>query len=70
MTNIALRSVPDDQEEEEDNWGKNRDLEKDIEEDNWELHPNVEPYLPFKYVPGKPDRVKKSQRFFRDEEMK
>ena len=35
-----------------------------------ELHPEVATYAPFKYKPGKPDRVKKVLRFFATEEEK
>lgn len=35
-----------------------------------ELHPEVVEHAPFKFKPGKPDRVKKVLRFFAGEEAK
>ena len=71
MTNKALRSVPINEEEEEQKLLRESQFDKPEEPDVvFELHPEVEPFVPFKYVPGRPDRVKKVQRFFSDEHYK
>ena len=54
------------------------DVEKDEDEEQSEsstgtvdeMHPDVPTYAPFKFKPGKPDRVKKVLRFFAEEEEK
>lgn len=68
MTIEALRAVPVHQ---MDDLKKKRDEDEDSNKGSEiELHPDVAPFAPFKYKPGKPDRMKKVQRFFTQEEAK
>ena len=51
---------------------KEEEDDDDREGENGEevIHPEVPAYQPFEYKAGKPNRVKKVERFFRDEETK